>query len=110
GDFAPGNFVQYGGSNNVGDIMFDGLWGGRYDLYGGQVTATNGITVGSGDYADGASFYQYGGSVNGDSLINGYYTLNGGTITGQMTMAYDPSVGGQERVDAYVSQNGGTNF
>ena len=42
--------------------------------------------------------------------MNGNYILNGGTITGAMTMGYDPSVGGQQRVDAFFLQNGGTNF
>ena len=45
-----------------------------------QLTVTNGITVGFGDYANYASFSQYGGSVKADTAVNGNYTLNGGTI------------------------------
>src|SRR3954465_13308578 len=109
GGFGPTSiFIQYSGANNVGSLRLN--IEAEYDLYDGQLTATNGITVGSGDYADGASFYQYGGSVNGDTIVNGNYILNGGTITGAMTMGYDPSVGGQQRVDAFFLQNGGTNF
>ena len=109
GGFGPTSiFIQYGGANNVGSLGLN--IEAEYDLYDGQLTATNGISVGGGDFAHGASFFQYGGSVNADTIIDGYYTLNGGTITGAMTMAYDPEVGGQQRVDAFFLQNGGTNF
>src|SRR5439155_15527688 len=84
----PGQFVQYGGANNIGGIAYIDDYGhsgsifvnfqGEFDMYGGQLTATNGIIVGFGDYADGASFYQYGGNITADSIINGHYTLDGG--------------------------------
>jgi hypothetical protein len=109
GGFGPtATLIQYGGANNVGHLSINIQ--AEYDLYDGQLNATNGLAVGSGDYANGASFYQYGGSVNADTIVNGHYTLNGGTITGAMAMGYDPSVGGQQRVDAFFLQNGGTNF
>jgi len=100
-----GNFVQYGGSNNVGGVQVSIQ--GEFDVYGGEVNATNGITVGGGDYARLASFYQYGGTVNADTLVNGNYILHGGTITGRMSV---PSAGEYHRVDASVLQTGGTNF
>ena len=107
GGFGPTTvFIQYGGANNVGSLGAN--IAAEYDLYDGQLNATNGLTVGSGDYADGASFNQHGGSVNADTIVNGYYTLNSGTITGRMSMGYNP--GGQQRVDAHFLQNGGTNF
>ncbi len=109
----PGQFVQYGGNHNVGghstiygdgaSIEFDAA--GEYDLYDGQLTATNGIVAGSGDYADSAYFYQYGGSVNGDMNVGGNYFLYGGTLTaGHFTMGLN------ERSDAYVTQTAGTIF
>lgn len=49
GGFGPGKFVQYGGSNNVGSIQVN--MEGEYNMYGGQATVTNGITVGLGDFA-----------------------------------------------------------
>lgn len=107
GGFGPtSTMLQYGGANNVGSLGLN--IEAEYDLYEGQLTATNGITVGNGDFAGGASFYQYGGSVNGDTIVNGNYILNAGTLTGALTMGY--SAGGQQRVDAFFLQNGGTNF
>jgi len=103
GGFNSGRFVQYGGSNNVGGVALNP--GGEYELHGGQLTATSGITVGMGDFADYSTFFQHGGSVNADTYINGDYVLNGGTITGRMSLA----AAGQ-RVDASILQNGGTNF
>jgi hypothetical protein len=100
-----GKFAQYGGSNNVGGVQVNTQ--GEFDVYGGEVNATNGITVGGGDYADLASFYQYGGTVNADMLINGNYILDGGTITGRMSA---PSGTSFQRVDASVLQTGGTNI
>src|SRR5205807_4917462 len=46
--FVPGTIVQYGGSSLVGSLQVNA---GEFDLYGGQVTATNGITVGGSHYA-----------------------------------------------------------
>lgn len=100
-----GKFAQYGGSNDVGGVQVDTQ--GEFDVYGGEVNATNGITVGSGDYATLASFYQYGGTVNADTFVNGNYVLNGGTITGRMSA---PSGTTYQRVDASVFQTGGTNL
>jgi hypothetical protein len=105
----PGKFVQFGGDHNVGGKMGDSggveiETGGEFDLYDGQLTATNGIVAGSGDYADGAHFYQYGGSVNADMSVGGGYYLSGGTITGHFTMGLN------ERANGYVTQTGGTNF
>jgi len=109
GGFGPtSTFIQYGGVHTLGSLGLN--IEAEYDLYDGQLTATNGLTVGSGDYAGGAIFHQYGGSVNADTIVDGHYVLDGGTITGKMTMAYDPSVGGQQRVDAFFLQNGGTIF
>ena len=106
GGFGPTSiFIQYSGANNVGALRLN--IEAEYDIYNGQLTATNGITVGSGDFADAASFNQYGGNVNADTAINGYYNLNGGTITGRMSV---PSGTEFHRVDAFVAQNGGTNF
>ncbi|HMC28525.1 MAG TPA: hypothetical protein VKM56_12105, partial [Verrucomicrobiae bacterium] len=79
-----GKFAQYGGSNNVGGVQVNIQ--GEFDVYGGEVNATNGITVGGGDYASLSSFYQYGGTVNADTFVNGNYILNGGTITGRMSV------------------------
>lgn len=104
GGFGPGKLVQYGGSNNVSSLQVS--IEGEYHLHGGQATATNGITVGFGDFADYASFYQYGGSVNADTVINGNYVLNGGSITGRMSVPGNTF----QRVDGSVLQNGGTNF
>jgi hypothetical protein len=101
----PGQFVQYGGTHNVGSLGVD--FDGEFDLNGGQLTVTNGITVGFGPYANYAKFIQNGGSVNGDSLINGGYFLNGGTITGRFTEGLNQQ---RETVDASVVQTGGTNF
>lgn len=109
GGFGPTSiFVQYDGAHNVGTLRLNIQ--AEYDLYDGQLTATNGLTVGSGDYARGASFNQYGGSVYADTVVNGFYTLNGGTLRGRLGMGYDPTVGGQQRVDASFVQNGGTHF
>ena len=94
----PGRFVQHGGSNNVGSLSVSPL--GDFDLYGGQVTATNGLSVG-------AHFFQHGGSVNADTDVNGSYVLNRGTITGRMAI---PSTTSFDRADGRVGQNGGTNF
>ena len=104
GGFGPGKFVQYEGVKNVEGLQV--LTEGEYHLYGGQATATNGITVGMGDFATSASFYQYGGSVNGDTVINGHYILNGGSIAGRMSV---PSGTAFQRVNGSVRQNGGTN-
>jgi len=101
----PGKFVQHGGSNNVGSLSVSPL--GDFDLYGGQVTATNGFSVGYGDFASDAHFFQHGGSVNADTDVNGSYVLNGGTITGRMAV---PSTTSFDRADGRVGQNGGTNF
>jgi hypothetical protein len=79
----------------------------EFDLFGGQVTATNGLLVGFGDFADGANLNQYGGSVNADTTINGNYTLNNGTITGRMSVISPNSF---QRANAAVVQTGGTNF
>jgi hypothetical protein len=117
GDFSGrGQFVQYGGNNNIGGVMYQDDYGhsaslyvglqGEYDLYGGQLTPTNGIMVGSGDYAGEASFYQYGGSVNADMAVNGNYILKGGIITGHMQVVAQNSY---QRVDATLLQTGGTN-
>jgi hypothetical protein len=103
GGFAPGIIVQYGGSNNVGGIFV--ATEGELQIYGGQATATNGITVGSGDFANYASFFQYGGQVNGDTTVNGRYVLNGGSITGRMTVPGNTF----QRVSGSVLQTGGTN-
>jgi hypothetical protein len=73
GGFGPGNFVQYGGVNNVATIQVSRE--GQFDIYEGQVTATNGITVGFGDFATSSGLHQYGGSVNADTVINGRYVL-----------------------------------
>src|SRR5207302_5402679 len=112
-----GQFVQYGGDNNIGGIMNLDDYGhsaslfvtlqGEFDIYGGQVTATNGVMIGLGDYANMASFYQYGGSVNADMVVNGHYTLNGGAITGYMQVVAQNSY---QRVDASGLPTGGTNF
>ncbi len=104
----PGQFVQFGGDHDVGGILGPGGslvidTGGEFDLHGGQLTATNGIVDGSGDFADGAYFYQYGGTVNADMSVGGNYFLYGGTVTGHFTMALN------ERSDGYVTQTGGTN-
>jgi hypothetical protein len=101
----PGKFVQHGGSNNVGSLQVGPL--GDFDLYGGQVTATNGLTVGYGDFGGDAHFFQHGGSVNADTDVTGVYVLNGGTITGRMEV---PSTNSFDRADGRVGQNGGTNF
>ena len=110
-----GQFVQYGGDNNIGGILqVDdqiscsleiGLQG-EFDIYGGQLTATNGIIVGYGDYAELASFSQYGGSINADMAVNGNYILTGGNITGHMQVVSQNSY---QRVDASFLQTGGTN-
>jgi hypothetical protein len=104
GGFGPGEFVQYGGFNNVSGLQINTE--GEYDIYGGEVTATNGITVGTGDFANYASFTQFGGSVNADLVINGRYVLNDGTITGQMSVPGNTF----QRVNGSVLQTGGTNF
>src|SRR6185503_17687722 len=73
-------------------------------LYGGQLTSANGLTVGLGDRATSANFYQYGGNVNANTIINGHYFLNGGKIIGNMLVAESG-----QRVDGSVVQTGGTN-
>ena len=80
GFLGDGKFFQYGGINNVGgnaagDEVASLVVGisGEFDIYDGHLTATNGLLVGSGDYARLASFYQYGGSVNAETTINGIY-------------------------------------
>lgn len=99
-----GKFFQYGGSNRTRSIQVS--INGEFNLYDGEVIATNGITVGIGDYADYASFNQFIGSVNADTVINGNYLLNGGQITGHMSVV---SATDYQRVNAYVLQSGGTN-
>jgi len=99
----PAQFVQYSGAHRVGGVGLTIGTAGEFDLYDGLLTATNGIVAGSGDYADGAYFYQYGGSVNADLNVGGNYFLYGGTVTGHFTMGIN------ERADAYVTQTGGTN-
>src|SRR5207302_857592 len=79
GGFAPGKFVQYEGSNLVGAVSVN--VDGEFDIYGGQLTATNGITDGLGDYANGASFYPYGGGA--------YYTLSNGVIHVDSSVAFN---------------------
>jgi hypothetical protein len=117
GEFGKsGQFIQYGGDSYIGGILhpadeqdscsLDIGVQGEFDLYGGQLTATNGIMVGSGDYANMSSFHQYGGNVNADMAVNGNYTLNGGNITGHMQVVMQNSY---QRVDASVVQTGGTN-
>jgi hypothetical protein len=101
----PAQFVQYGGTHNVGSLSVD--IDGEFDLDGGQLTVTNGITVGFGPYANYAKFIQNGGSLTGDTLINGNYLLNGGTIMGRFTEGLNLQ---RETVDASVVQTGGTNF
>jgi hypothetical protein len=105
GGGGPGRFVQYGGLNHAGEIEVN--IEGEFQLYGGDVTATNGITVGYGDWAASSSFYQHGGSVNADTLVNGNYILNGGNLRGRMAV---PSPNDYQREDGGVLQNGGTNF
>ena len=101
GGGSPGRFVQYGGSNNVGGL---GLFlESQYDLYGGRVTATNGLSVGSDLYGD-ASFFQHGGSVNADTVINGAYVLSSGNLMGRMLVPSENA-----RANGGVLQNGGTN-
>jgi hypothetical protein len=78
---------------------------GELDIYDGQLTATNGIMVGFGDFANMASFYQYGGTVNADTTVNGNYILNGGTRTGRFSAPSDTF----QRVNASILQRGGTN-
>lgn len=96
-----GQFVQYGGEHNAGSITIDTL--GEFDIHDGQLTATNGIVAGSGDFADYAYFYQFGGNVNADMSVGGNYFLYGGTVRGHFTMALN------ERSVAFVTQTGGTN-
>jgi hypothetical protein len=98
-----GKFVQYGGLHNTRSIEVS--INGEFDLHGGQVNATNGLTVGMSDYADYATFHQHGGNVNADTVINGNYFLDGGQINGHMSVVSDTF----QRVDAHVSQSGGTN-
>jgi hypothetical protein len=98
----PAKFVQYGGTNTGGALNVNNE--GEYDLYGGDVIA-NGISVGGGDFANTSSFYQYGGTVAADMVVNGSYTLNGGTITGRFTVGAP----GNRTEYANVMQNGGTN-
>ena len=101
--FIPGTVVQYGGSNLAGNIQVNVE--GEYDFHGGQLSATNGILVGDGDYATTSSFYQYGGNVNADMTIGGRYYLYGGTVSGRMA-----APGSSQRVNASIYQSGGTNF
>jgi hypothetical protein len=103
GGFEAGEFVQYGGSTTVGGLQIN--LGGEFDLHCGEVAATNGLTVGIGDYADYASFRQHGGMVEADTIINGNYILNGGSITGRMSVPGNTF----QRVNGSVLQTGGTN-
>jgi hypothetical protein len=57
----PGKFVQFGGTNQTDHIYIN--TDGEYDLNGGQLTVTNGIRVGLGDFASSSSFYQIGGNL-----------------------------------------------
>lgn len=100
----PGMFSQYGGLHTAGTLSI--TTDGEFDMYGGQLIVTNGITVGTGDFADYANFYQYGGDVTADTAINGHYYLYGGTLTGRMAVIMPT----YQRVDAAVVQAGGTNF
>ncbi len=101
GGSSAGRFFQYGGSNNAGSI---GLFlEAQYDLYGGRVTATNGLSVGSDLYGY-ANFFQHGGSVSADTVINGGYVLNGGSLTGRMLVPSETA-----RANGNVLQTGGTN-
>ena len=99
-----GTFFQYGGFHTAGTLTIS--TDGEFDMYGGEMTVTNGITVGTGDFADYSSFYQYGGNVSADTAINGRYYLYGGTITGRMSVVMPT----YQRVDGAVVQGGGTNF
>jgi hypothetical protein len=100
-----GKLVQYGGFNNVGSLGVSIQ--GEFDIYDGQATVTNVITVGTiGDFANESTFNQYGGNVNADSVINGNYVLIGGTITGHMQVVAQNSF---QRANAFVLQTGGTN-
>ena len=98
----PGRLVQYAGTNTTGSLVVS--TDGDLDLYGGQLTSANGLTVGLGDRATSANFYQYGGNVNANTIINGHYFLNGGKIIGNMLVAESG-----QRVDGSVVQTGGTN-
>jgi hypothetical protein len=100
----PGKFVQFGGTNQTDHIYIN--TDGEYDLNGGQLTVTNGIRVGLGDFASSSSFYQIGGNLNADVVVNGRYFFDGGTIAGHMSVV---SLTDFQRVDASVVQTGGTN-
>jgi hypothetical protein len=99
-----GKFIQYGGDNHLNSAVVD--LGGELDINGGQLTVTNSILVGFGDFATLASFYQSGGSVNADTVINGRYFLSGGTVTGHMQVI---ALNSYQRANAFVTQTGGTN-
>ena len=104
GNFAPGQFSQYGGFNNLGSLQVSTA--GEFDLYGGELTASNGIVVGSGDFARTSSFRQHGGSIEANTTINGNYVLNGGIIIGRMSVPGNTL----QRVNGSVLQTGGTNL
>jgi hypothetical protein len=94
-----GMFVQYGGTNKFQFMQVHRP--GEYHLYSGQVVGS------SFRVDDGGSFFQYGGTVTADVDIGsdfstGHYILNGGNLTGNMSM---PSARG----GGDVEQNGGTN-
>jgi hypothetical protein len=61
GFYGGAKFVQFGGFCNSSSFAI--TISGEYDLYGGQVNATNPLTVGSGDFANTCTFNQrgYGG-------------------------------------------------
>jgi len=94
-----GKFVQYGGANNSGSLHVEES--GEYDLYEGEVQGFLRVS-------DHGSFFQQAGNVTADVDVGfdysgGLYVLNGGTLTGQMTV---PSARGS----GAVQQSGGTNF
>lgn len=100
---SPGVFSQYGGFHTAGALSIS--TGGEFNMLDGQLTVTNGITVGTGGFADYSNFYQYGGNVSADTAINGRYFLYGGTLTGRMQIIMPT----YQWVDAAVVQAGGTN-
>jgi hypothetical protein len=103
GGAGPGNFVQYGGSNNV--VELDISDNGEYDLYDGQATGTS-FNIGFAGYS--GSFFQYGGNINADLVVGstgyGTYVLQGGSVSGRMSVPLT------DRGFGAVQQSGGTNF
>ncbi len=99
-----GKFIQYGGEAGLGSVYV--AVSGEFDIHGGRLVITNGLRIGDGDFANYARFYQYGGTVNANAVIDGQYFLHGGTITGHMQVI---AVNSFQRANAYVTQTGGTN-